>query len=111
MRHGEITAINGEWSDDAHAWVSETLQLTGDCWLEVTLPDKGRLVIKKSDTEDGPFPKALITKWTGPDFRIRIFHGTFIGDGDPPQGGVIERGRYIKICTTKTPTTIQFSNI
>ena len=44
-----IVTINGAWSEQANAWVSETLCLTGDCWLEVELPSKGRLVIKKSE--------------------------------------------------------------
>ena len=45
-----IETINGAWSEQENAWVSETLCLTGDCWLEVTLPTKGRMVIKKSET-------------------------------------------------------------
>ena len=97
MRHGEITTINGAWSEQDNAWVSETLCLTGDCWLEVTLPDKGRLVIKKSETENGPYPKALITKWDGPQFKIRIYGST--------------EARYIKIYLTDTPTTIQLASI
>ena len=97
MRNGEITAINGAWSNKANAWVSDTVCLTGDCWLEVTLPDKGRLVIKKSESEDGPFPKALITNWTGQDFRIRMYGTT--------------ENKYIKVCLTITPTIIQLSSI
>ena len=97
MRNGEITPIDGSWSSEANAWVSETLCLTGDCWLEITLPDKGRLVIKKSESEDGPWPKALISNWTGPSFRIRMY-GTTVD-------------RYVKIYLTTAPSTIQFSNI
>ena len=92
-----ITTINGAWSEQANAWVSETLCLTGDCWLEVTLPQKGRLVIKKSETADGPCPKALISKWTGPEFRIRMYGST--------------EGRYVRIYLTCNPTTIQYANI
>lgn len=97
MRNGEITTINGAWSEYANAWVSETLRLTGDCWLEVTLPDKGRIVIKKSESEDGPFPKALISDWNGKEFRIRMYGST--------------KYEYIKVCLTATPTTIQISSI
>lgn len=97
MRNGEITTINGAWSEQEQAWVSETLCLTGDSWLEATLPDKGRMVIRKSETENGPFPKALITPWTGADFRIRIYGST--------------EARYIKIYLTKEPTTIQLASI
>lgn len=97
MRHGETTTIRGAWSDEDNAWVSETLFLTGDCWLEVTLPNKGRLVVKKSETENGPFPKAIISGWSGPKFKVRIYGTT--------------KGRYIKVCLTETPTIIQISSI
>lgn len=97
MRNGEITPISGAWSDDANAWVSDKLCLTGDCWLEVALPDKGRVVIKKSENEEGPFPKALISRWGGPKFRIRMYGTT--------------ENRYIKVCLTTTPTNIQLSSI
>lgn len=97
MRNGEITPISGAWSEDANAWVSEVLCMTGDCWLEVKLPDNGRLVIKKAESAEGPWPKALISSWSGPEFRIRVYGTT--------------EGRYIQICLTDTPTTIQFSNI
>lgn len=93
----EITTINGAWSDEANAWVSDTLCLTGDCWLEISLPEKGRVVIKKAEKKEGPYPKALITKWGGPDFRFRVYGTT--------------EARYISIHLTTTPTTIQFSNI
>lgn len=93
----EITTIQGAWSDEANAWVSEILELTGDTYLEVSLPTKGRLVIKKSESIDGPYPKALITPWTGPEFRIRLY-------------GTTER-RYIKVAITETPNRIQFANI
>ena len=97
MRNGEITPIDGSWSSEANAWVSDTLCLTGDCWLEITLPDKGRLVIKKSESEDGPWPKALISNWTGPSFRIRMYGTT--------------EGRYVKVYLTAAPTIIQISSI
>ena len=97
MRHGEITPISGAWSEEANAWVSDTLCLSGDCWIEITLPGKGRVVIKKSETEDGPFPKALISKWTGSEFIIKI-HGT-------------TENRYIKVCITAAPTIIQIASI
>ena len=96
MRNGEITDINGAWSEDRNAWVSDPLCITGDCWLEVTLPGKGRMVIKKSETQDGPWPKCLISNWTGPEFRVRIYGST--------------KYRYIRIYMTETPTRIQFAN-
>lgn len=93
----EMITINGAWSEQADAWVSETLCIEDDCWLEVTLPKKGRLVIKKSETEEGPWPKALITRWSGPDFKVRVY-------------GTTER-RYIQIHTTNTPTRIEYAYI
>ena len=96
MRNGEILTINGAWSAVENAWVSETWCLTGDCWLEVTLPDKGRLVIKKAETNEGPWPKCLISNWSGPEFRIRIYGST--------------KYRYVKLYLTQTPTRIQFAN-
>lgn len=92
-----IETIQGGWNDEANAWVSETLCLSGDAWLEITLPEKGRVVIKKSETSAGPWPKALITKWTGPKFRIRLYGST-------------ER-RFIQIHITTTPTSIEKVNI
>lgn len=89
--------INGAWDESANAWVSDTICLTGDAWLETTLPSKGRLVIKKSESADGPWPKALISSWTGPDFRIRI-EGT-------------TENRYIKVYLTVAPNTIKMTNI
>lgn len=92
-----IQDISGAWSEEANAWVSEILELTGDTYLEVSLPTKGRLVIKKSESIDGPYPKALITPWVGPEFRIRLY-------------GTTEQ-RYIKVAITETPNRIQFANI
>lgn len=92
-----IRTIHGEWSDDANGWVSEVIEMTGDAWLEVELPSKGRIVIKKAETIDGPYPKALITKWDGPIFKIRIYGST--------------EHRYIRIITTETPNSICYANI
>lgn len=97
MRNGEVTAINGAWSEQENAWVSDNLCLTGDCWLEVSLPDKGRIVIRKAEKEEGPWPMALVTSWSGPDFRIRCYGSTLY--------------RYIRIYLTETPKTIQYANI
>lgn len=96
MRNGEITTINGSWSSAANAWVSEDLCLTGDCWLEVVLPDKGRLVVKKSETTEGPWPKCLISPWCGPEMRIRFYGST--------------KYRYVRLYLTANPDRIQFAN-
>lgn len=96
MRNGEITTINGAWSEEANAWVSETWCLTGDSWLEVSLPDKGRLVVKKAETLDGPWPKCFISPWCGPEMRIRFYGST--------------KYRYIRLYLTKEPDRIQFAN-
>lgn len=97
MRNGEIKAINGAWSEEENAWVSETLCLTGKSWLEVTLPEKGRMVIRKAEELEGPWLMALSTPWIGPDFRIRVYGST--------------KGRYVRIFLTTTPKTIQLASI
>jgi hypothetical protein len=97
MRNGEIRTVNGAWSEEENAWVSETLFLTGDCWLEVTLADKGRMVIKKAEKEEGPWPKCLTTPWTGKEMRIRIYGST--------------KYRYIRIYLTDIPERIQIAGI
>jgi len=97
MRNGEVRTVNGAWSEEQCAWVSETITLTGDCYLEVTFSGKGRMVIKKAETENGPYPKALITKWGGPKFKIRIIGTT--------------EARYIRIYLTSNPVSIEISNV
>lgn len=92
-----ITTINGAWSDACNGWASETLCLSGDTWLEVTLPAKGRIVIEKSESADGPYPKAFISPWVGPEMRIR-FYGT-------------TESRYVRIYLSENPITIQYVNI
>lgn len=96
MRLGELKTINGAWSDDENAWVSETWFLTGDCWLEVTMPGKSRMVIKKAETPEGPWPKCLKSTWTGPEYRIRIYGST--------------KYKYVKIFLTEEPLRIEFAN-
>lgn len=92
-----MNTIQGEWSDEANGWVSETINLTGNIYLEIELPSKGRVVIKKSEKLDGPYPKAKITKWSGPSFRFRVYGST--------------KYPYIKIITTSTPNRIEYANI
>lgn len=96
MRNGEITPINGSWSEEEHAWVSELWCLTGDCWLEVKLPDKGRVLVRKAESNDGAFPKAFCSEWAGPEFRLRFYGST--------------KYRYVRIYLTTTPDMIQFAN-
>ena len=93
----ELVTIHGTWSEEANAWVSEVIELTGNAWLEVTLPGQGIVIIKKSESREGPWPKALISPWSGPDFRIRLYGST--------------TGRFIRIETTEEPTEIQYVNV
>lgn len=93
----EITTIQGAWSDEANGWESDVINLTGNIYLEIELSDKGRVVVKKSEQQEGPFPKALITKWGGSSFRFRIYGST--------------KYPYIKIITTSTPNRIEYANI
>lgn len=92
-----LNTITGSWSNEANGWVSETLQLTGDTWLEIDLQQEGRVVIKKAKELEGPYPKAMITKWGGPQFRIKMYGTT--------------KARYVKIITTIEPTRIEYVNI
>jgi hypothetical protein len=100
----EVITIQGAWSDEANGWESEVLTIRGDAYLEVTLPGKGHLVIKKAVpsghcgcTESVTWPKALITPWTGPDFKIRLYGST--------------EHQHIKIITTDTPKSIHYAYI
>ncbi len=93
----KTTTITGAYSEEANGWVSDIVELTGDAFLDVELPSKGRIVIKKAEQTGGPYPKALITPWAGPKFRIRLYGCT--------------SARYIKIITTETPNTIKYTNI
>lgn len=92
-----MITIQGEWSNEANGWVSEVINLTGNIYLEVELPGKGRVVVKKSERQDGAYPKALITKWGGSSFRIRVYGST--------------KYPYIKIITTSIPNRIEYANI
>lgn len=96
----EMRTIQGGWSDEDNGWVSEVIEMTGDAWLEVELPAKGRVVIKKAENMSGPWPKALITKWDGPLFKIRVVHGADRS-----------HGRFIKVITTDIPKRIEYANI
>ena len=93
----QITTITGSYSEKENGWVSNIVKLTGDVLLDIELPSEGMVVIKKAEKIQGPYPKALITKWSGPKFRIKLY-------GSTP-------ARYIKIITTETPNTIQYANI
>ena len=93
----QITTITGSYSEKENGWVSNIVKLTGDVLLDIELPSEGMVVIKKAEKIQGPYPKALITKWSGPKFRIKLY-------GSTP-------ARYIKIITTETPNMIQYANI
>ena len=88
--------VTGAWSEEEKAWVSNIWQLTGDCWLEVKMPGKSRLVIKKAEKREGPWPKCLKSTWTGPDYRIRIYGST--------------KYRYVQFFLTEAPERIQIAN-
>ena len=93
----QITTITGSYSEKENGWVSNIVKLTGDVLLDIELPSEGMVVIKKAEKIQGPYPKALITKWSGPKFRIKLYGST--------------SARYIKIITTETPNMIQYANI
>ena len=95
-RNGELETVTGAWNPEENAWVSETLTLTGDCWLEVKMRGKSRMVIKKAEKLEGPWPKCLKSTWTGPEYRIRIYGST--------------KYRHIKIYLTDIPLRIEIAN-
>ena len=88
--------ITGSLDEEAKAWISDVVELHTDCYLEVDLPSKGRLIIKKKET-DGSWPKAMITKWTGPNIRVRVYGST--------------NGAFLKFCLSDAPTRIQLFKI
>ena len=109
----EYVEIRGSWSDEENGWLSDTLELDGDCWVEITLPEKGRVVVKKSESREGPWPKALITHWDGPDFRLRLIHGhaKTMPLGTPCSEDRNAHNRFVKIITTSTPDRITLTMI
>ena len=92
----ELQDVTGAWSDDENAWVSTVWELTGDCWLEVKMQGKSRLVIKKAEKLEGPWPKCLKSTWTGPEYRIRIYGST--------------KYRYVQFFLTEEPLRVQIAN-
>jgi hypothetical protein len=94
---GQVHTIHGAWSSLANGWASETLCLSGDTWLEVTLPSKGRIVIEKSEGPSGPWPKVFVSPWVGPAMRLRLYGAT--------------EERYVRIYLSENPKTIQYVNI
>lgn len=89
--------ISGQWSDEEKGWVSDILRIEGNCWLHIVLPYRGIVVIKKSESLDGPWPKALVTGWDGEEYGIKIYGST--------------KGKYIKIVTTEIPKSINIAYI
>lgn len=93
----QITNISGSWSDRDNAWVSEALQLSDESFLEVEFEQNGIVVIKLSDTQNGPWPKAYISKWRGPKQQVRLYGTT--------------KDRYIKVFLSRIPKSVQLSSI
>lgn len=89
--------VKGQWSNEEKGWVSETLCIKGNCWLHIILPFRGIVVIKKSESLDGPWPKALVTDWDGEEYGIKIYGST--------------KNRYIRIYTTEIPKSINIAYI
>lgn len=97
VQENRHTVITGAWDDGANAWVSDPIELRYDSWLEISLPSKGRLVIKQANSADGPWPKALTTGWVGPEIRTHIYGST--------------DGTLLKFCLTDTPKRIELIRI
>lgn len=65
------------YSSESNSWTTGVVELTGDCWLRVVLPGKGRLAIRH--LYKGQWPIVLMSPYTGPDFEIRIYGKTMGG--------------------------------
>ena len=61
--------------DNANSYSSGPIQLTGDAYLCVTLPTKGRIVIRKSNTGRAPWPIVLASP-IEQDFQIHLYGKT-----------------------------------
>ena len=92
-----IRSIGFSFDEEANSWRSGDIRLTGDCYLSVTLPERGRLAIRKFNSTDAPKPVVLMSPHTGPDFEIRIY-----GES---------AGKYIRIETTAQPTKAELTPI
>lgn len=86
-----------QYSEAFNAYRSDIIPLTGDCYLTVTLPSRGRLAIRKANSISGPWPVVLMSPHTGPDFEIRIYGETY--------------GKYIRIETTHQPIKAEITPI
>lgn len=84
--------MNMDFTYDAtdNAYTTQPILLTGDAFLTLSLPERGRLAIRKSNTGERPWPIVLMSP-KNKDYQIRIYGQT--------------RGKYIKIQTTHAPTS------
>lgn len=86
-----------KYNEDDLGWVTDTILLSGSIFLEVALNDRGRVAIKKSNSEDGDFHVVEMSPITGPEFEYVI-------DGDA-------EGKYLKVVTSEKPSYIRITNI
>ena len=85
------------YSDLTNSFVSPDITLSGECILRLTLPEKGRLAIRKANAPTAPWPIVLMSPHTGPDFYIHIYGET--------------QGKLIRIETTHEPSLAEIDNI
>lgn len=90
-----MTTVNGEWSDEENAWVSERLEPKGDIYLSVQLPSYGYVIVRQIDKETGKAPKCYQSK-EGKKFKLRLLYS---------------EKNDIQIFTSVTPSVIKYANI
>lgn len=81
------------YDEKENGWSSDIVTLTGETFLSLRLPSLGRVCLRKSNTDNGPWPIILMTPWTGPDFRVRLFGQA--------------RGKRVKILCTDKPQSCE----
>lgn len=85
------------YDEGENGWVSEEMVLTGETFLALSLPDRGRVCLRKSNSADGPWPIILMSPHTGPDFRIHLFGQA--------------KGKHIKVLCTDAPVKCSVYNL
>lgn len=90
-----MITVNGEWSEEENAWVSEKLSPNGDIYLVVELPSYGYVIVRQIDKETGKAPKCYQSH-EGKKFKFRLLYSD---------------KNDIQIFTSVTPSKIEYANI
>ena len=80
------------WNGFSNSFRTEVISLLGDCFLRLSLPERGRVAIRKANSPGGPWPVVLMSP-VNTDFEIRIYGET--------------AGKFIRIETTAMPSSCE----